>query len=443
MQVAGALAAEEFQRQPLQVGVGVVAQVGADPLADPGHHDPLAPGQQPGERPRRCRCPRGTRPPATSNADRRPGERFELLQLGGRIELGIANRLDLVLVRHQHVVDQRADQIRRHQAGRRRASVSTKPSTISPARWRAKTNSRNSAPVGGRRRAMTSSTSPSAPPLRLVLEAGPRARPRFAAPAGGPPRRGPPCSAIAASGPSRPTSSSVPRPQRSVARIDAISFQRPGLRRRRRGRRRRRSPADRRRSAAGRSAPRRCRHSAAPRSRSGSNQASTRSRGSSAAVICRRHLAGSGRISSFAVSNGARRLIGGGASAATLAAIGLEVVYPHYFRTSILQATAKPRGAIGPLGCLPTPTSRWQPHRERMPRPRLTGGDCSQRGAASDVTVITNDSTHRRTIMEFRKIVALRGPNIWHRLPVLEAWIELGDLKDSAIRRRCPASTTG
>ena len=34
--------------------------------------------------------------------------------------------------------------------------------------------------------------------------------------------------------------------------------------------------------------------------------------------------------------------------------------------------------------------------------------------------------------MEFRKIVALRGPNIWHRLPVVEAWIELGELKDSA-----------
>ena len=34
--------------------------------------------------------------------------------------------------------------------------------------------------------------------------------------------------------------------------------------------------------------------------------------------------------------------------------------------------------------------------------------------------------------MEFRQILAMRGPNIWHRLPVLEAWIELGDLKDCA-----------
>ncbi len=34
--------------------------------------------------------------------------------------------------------------------------------------------------------------------------------------------------------------------------------------------------------------------------------------------------------------------------------------------------------------------------------------------------------------MEFRKIIALRGPNVWHRLPVVEGWIELGELKDSA-----------
>src|SRR5207244_1609912 len=32
---------------------------------------------------------------------------------------------------------------------------------------------------------------------------------------------------------------------------------------------------------------------------------------------------------------------------------------------------------------------------------------------------------------KFQKILALRGPNIWARFPVLEAWIELGDLKDS------------
>ncbi len=33
--------------------------------------------------------------------------------------------------------------------------------------------------------------------------------------------------------------------------------------------------------------------------------------------------------------------------------------------------------------------------------------------------------------MEFRKVLALRGPNIWARFPVLEAWIDLQELKDS------------
>lgn len=33
--------------------------------------------------------------------------------------------------------------------------------------------------------------------------------------------------------------------------------------------------------------------------------------------------------------------------------------------------------------------------------------------------------------MEFRKILALRGPNIWAKFPVLEAWVDLGVLKDS------------
>jgi cyanophycin synthetase len=34
--------------------------------------------------------------------------------------------------------------------------------------------------------------------------------------------------------------------------------------------------------------------------------------------------------------------------------------------------------------------------------------------------------------MEFRKILTLRGPNIWAKFPVLEAWVDLGVLKDSA-----------
>jgi cyanophycin synthetase len=33
--------------------------------------------------------------------------------------------------------------------------------------------------------------------------------------------------------------------------------------------------------------------------------------------------------------------------------------------------------------------------------------------------------------MELRKVLALRGPNIWANFPVLEAWVDLGDLNDS------------
>jgi len=33
--------------------------------------------------------------------------------------------------------------------------------------------------------------------------------------------------------------------------------------------------------------------------------------------------------------------------------------------------------------------------------------------------------------MEFRKVLALRGPNIWARFPVLEAWVDLQEFKDS------------
>jgi cyanophycin synthetase len=33
--------------------------------------------------------------------------------------------------------------------------------------------------------------------------------------------------------------------------------------------------------------------------------------------------------------------------------------------------------------------------------------------------------------MEFRKVLALRGPNIWASFPVLEAWVDLKELKDS------------
>src|SRR5262245_12644349 len=33
--------------------------------------------------------------------------------------------------------------------------------------------------------------------------------------------------------------------------------------------------------------------------------------------------------------------------------------------------------------------------------------------------------------MEFRKVLALRGPNLWSNSPVLEAWVDLQELKDS------------
>ena len=34
--------------------------------------------------------------------------------------------------------------------------------------------------------------------------------------------------------------------------------------------------------------------------------------------------------------------------------------------------------------------------------------------------------------MEFRKVLALRGPNVWARFPVMEAWVDLGSLNDTA-----------
>ena len=48
-QVAGPLAAEEFQREPLQVRIGGIAQVGGNPLADPGQHVVASPGQEEGQ----------------------------------------------------------------------------------------------------------------------------------------------------------------------------------------------------------------------------------------------------------------------------------------------------------------------------------------------------------------------------------------------------------
>lgn len=37
--------------------------------------------------------------------------------------------------------------------------------------------------------------------------------------------------------------------------------------------------------------------------------------------------------------------------------------------------------------------------------------------------------------IEFLKIVHLRGPNMWTYRPVLEAWVDIGELED------CPSNT--
>ena len=34
--------------------------------------------------------------------------------------------------------------------------------------------------------------------------------------------------------------------------------------------------------------------------------------------------------------------------------------------------------------------------------------------------------------MEVRRVLALRGPNVWAGFPVLEAWVDLGPFRDSS-----------
>lgn len=49
------------------------------------------------------------------------------------------------------------------------------------------------------------------------------------------------------------------------------------------------------------------------------------------------------------------------------------------------------------------------------------------------VTLITaNSESYKEREMEFRKVQALRGPNLWANFPVLEVWVDLKDLKDSS-----------
>ncbi len=93
-QIAGALAAEEFERQPLQVRVCIVAQASADLLTDAGEDIGLGPTQQPGEQSRAKQC--GQIPGDHAEVDRQA-----------------------VLARNQNVVQQRYRDIGRHQSGRR------------------------------------------------------------------------------------------------------------------------------------------------------------------------------------------------------------------------------------------------------------------------------------------------------------------------------------
>ncbi len=41
------------------------------------------------------------------------------------------------------------------------------------------------------------------------------------------------------------------------------------------------------------------------------------------------------------------------------------------------------------------------------------------------------DCSVTNNLLVIRRIRTLRGPNIWSRKPVLEAWVDLGSLKDT------------
>ena len=44
--------------------------------------------------------------------------------------------------------------------------------------------------------------------------------------------------------------------------------------------------------------------------------------------------------------------------------------------------------------------------------------------------------------IQLLRINYLRGPNLWTYRPVLEVWLDLGELEDHPVATRCPASTT-
>lgn len=49
--------------------------------------------------------------------------------------------------------------------------------------------------------------------------------------------------------------------------------------------------------------------------------------------------------------------------------------------------------------------------------------------------------TMKKKDIEFLDVVTLRGPNIWTYRPVLEAWVDIGELEDFP-STRYPASTS-
>ena len=85
---------KEFEREPLQVGVGLVAQIGTDAFADPGQNVGSRPFQQPGQQSSAGKSRHD--PGRQSPIDRPP-----------------------VLIGEENLVDQRLGQIRGNQANRR------------------------------------------------------------------------------------------------------------------------------------------------------------------------------------------------------------------------------------------------------------------------------------------------------------------------------------
>src|SRR5881227_1402363 len=59
------------------------------------------------------------------------------------------------------------------------------------------------------------------------------------------------------------------------------------------------------------------------------------------------------------------------------------------------------------------------------------GGPGSAPGIGVEIISVRGERHLGGSGMHFRKVQALRGPNIWARFPVLEAWVDLQELKDS------------